>query len=166
MRTRLRGGRDLKRERESDLPDPPVITDINLRGLVELGLKSSKGPEMAFGPGASPEELLQHQAEEERAQEERIKAAEELREEVNRLMTFAYDQGADAAVEKSERTAWNARSVALYLLVFAVVLMPVIAIVAGITPQDFGSYVAPITGIAGTVVGYWFSRGGGSGSGN
>src|SRR4051812_47832655 len=76
MRTRLRGGRDLKRERESDLPDPPVITDINLRGLVELGLKSSKGPEMAFGPGASPEELLQHQAEEERAQEERIKAAE------------------------------------------------------------------------------------------
>jgi hypothetical protein len=34
--------------------------------------------------------------------------------------------------------------------------MPVIAMVTKLDPQTFGSYIAPVTGIAGTVVGYWF----------
>lgn len=44
----------------------------------------------------------------------------------------------------------------LLLVVLAVVAMPVIAILIGLSPEDFGAYIAPVTGIAGTVVGYWF----------
>jgi hypothetical protein len=68
----------------------------------------------------------------------------------------AYHAGEIAAVDRADRNAWNARSVTLYLVVLAVVAMPVIGMVTKLSPQAFGSYIAPVTGIAGTVVGYWF----------
>jgi hypothetical protein len=36
--------------------------------------------------------------------------------------------------------------------------MPIIAILIDLNPTDFGTYIAPVTGIAGTVVGYWFGQ--------
>jgi hypothetical protein len=70
----------------------------------------------------------------------------------------AYLKGADTAIDREAKRAYNIRSIVLLLVVLAVVLMPVVAIIAGLSPQDFGSYIAPITAIAGTVVGYWFGE--------
>jgi hypothetical protein len=50
--------------------------------------------------------------------------------------------------------------------VLAVVQMPIVAIIAGLSPQDFGSYIAPVTAIAATVVGYWFGERGRTATGD
>ncbi|WP_018331128.1 hypothetical protein [Actinomycetospora chiangmaiensis] len=51
------------------------------------------------------------------------------------------------------------RSVVLLLVVVTVLVTPLVVMLAGrTTPQDFSQYMAPVTGIAGTVIGYWFSR--------
>jgi lipopolysaccharide export LptBFGC system permease protein LptF len=76
----------------------------------------------------------------------------------------AYRKGATDAVDRADRNAWNARSNTLYLVVLAVVAMPAIAMITSLDPQAFGSYIAPVTGIAGTVVGYWFGTLGRSGA--
>jgi hypothetical protein len=34
--------------------------------------------------------------------------------------------------------------------------MPIIAMALRLDPTTFGSYLAPVTAIAGTIVGYWF----------
>jgi len=70
----------------------------------------------------------------------------------------AYLKGADTVVDQEARRAYNTRSIVLLLVILAVVLMPVVAIIMNLSPQDFGSYIAPVTGIAGTVVGYWFGE--------
>jgi hypothetical protein len=51
-----------------------------------------------------------------------------------------------------------ARSWTLLAIVAAIVLMPAIGIVSGVAAQSFSQFIAPITGIAGTVIGYWFSQ--------
>ncbi|GAA1035739.1 hypothetical protein GCM10009557_44520 [Virgisporangium ochraceum] len=89
-------------------------------------------------------------------QERQQKAAEEFVLALNARLREAYQEGADTAVDRADRNAWNARSITLYLVVLGVVAMPVIAMVTSLDPQAFGSYIAPVTGIAGTVVGYWF----------
>ena len=53
----------------------------------------------------------------------------------------------------------------MLFVVAAVVAMPLLAIVLNIDPERFGSYIAPVTAIAGTVVGYWFSSAGSASSG-
>jgi hypothetical protein len=50
------------------------------------------------------------------------------------------------------------RSLVLMLVVLAVVLTPILAMCLKITPQSFLQYVAPITAITGTVLGYWFGH--------
>ncbi len=75
---------------------------------------------------------------------------------VNSRLAQAYNAGANAAVDRADRSNYNARSITLYLVVLAVVAMPAIAMIIKLNPQTFGSYIAPVTGIAGTVVGYWF----------
>jgi len=51
------------------------------------------------------------------------------------------------------------RGIVLYLIVFAIVLMPIIAMFnLRLAPEAFAQYISPITGIAGTVLGYWFGR--------
>jgi hypothetical protein len=160
--------RDDQIMRRSDLPDPPTVSNLDLTGLMNLAVAAwdFSALEAASVPlDETPEQMLERErreVEDRRKREANMRQKQELfRSALNDTLADVYKQGADAAVDKAERTAWNARSVALYLLVFAVVAMPAIAMLAGITPQDFGSYVAPITGIAGTVVGYWFSRSGG-----
>ena len=58
----------------------------------------------------------------------------------------------------AETTADMIRSIVLFLVVLAVVATPIFAMVRHIPPTAFLQYVAPITAIAGTVLGYWFGR--------
>jgi hypothetical protein len=51
------------------------------------------------------------------------------------------------------------RSIILYLVVLALVTTPLVAMgLFHTTAEEFSQYIAPITGIAGTVLGYWFGR--------
>jgi hypothetical protein len=50
------------------------------------------------------------------------------------------------------------RSLVLFAVVCAVVVTPILAMLRKIDPQAFVQYIAPITGITGTVLGYWFGR--------
>jgi hypothetical protein len=60
---------------------------------------------------------------------------------------------------RKESTGELTRSVVLFLVVLAVVLTPLLAMGwLKVPPQSFSQYVAPITGITGTVLGYWFGR--------
>jgi hypothetical protein len=70
------------------------------------------------------------------------------------------------AIDREAKRAYNTRSIVLLLVVLAVVLMPIVAIIAGLSPQDFGSYIAPVTAIAGTVVGHWFGERGRTATGD
>ena len=104
----------------------------------------------------SPDEQRRRDQEDRRRREDALQAfkAALLEREVD-----AYVKGVEAAGDLESRRAYNTRSIVLLLVVLAVVLMPIIAIVVGLNPQSFGTYIAPVTGIAGTVVGYWFGSG-------
>jgi hypothetical protein len=49
-----------------------------------------------------------------------------------------------------------ARAIALITVVVAIVATPIYAMATSVDPESFSSYIAPVTGIAGAVVGYWF----------
>lgn len=116
-----------------------------------------------MGAGTSPEEIEKIVENDQRRREEA------LREFKNALLereADAYLKGADSAIDREAKRAYNARSIVLLLVVLAVVLMPIVAIIAGLSPQDFGSYIAPVIAIAGTVVGYWFGERGRTATGD
>ena len=50
------------------------------------------------------------------------------------------------------------RGVALLLVVLAVVVYPLYAMVFGISGANLSEVIAPVTGIAGAIVGYWFGQ--------
>jgi hypothetical protein len=52
------------------------------------------------------------------------------------------------------------RAIALITVVVAIVATPIYAMAAKVSPQAFAAYIAPVTGIAGAVVGYWFGASG------
>lgn len=58
------------------------------------------------------------------------------------------------------RRAESIRGWALVAVVVTIVISPWTAIFAGVAPEDFGLYMIPVTGIAGTIIGYWFGQGG------
>jgi putative Ca2+/H+ antiporter (TMEM165/GDT1 family) len=66
-------------------------------------------------------------------------------------------QQAMEAITQSLRST-NVRSWVLLAIVASIIVMPAVATASGIAAQSFSQYVAPITGIAGTVPGYWFSQ--------
>jgi hypothetical protein len=68
----------------------------------------------------------------------------------------AYAEGRRLAEAESGRRDALFRGYVLYVVVAAIVLLPFVAILLQLKPETFGSYVAPVTGIAGTIVGYWF----------
>jgi lipopolysaccharide export LptBFGC system permease protein LptF len=80
-------------------------------------------------------------------------------EEASRQQEY---EGTFEAAKQSMRST-NVRSWVLLAIVASIILMPAIAMAAGIAAQSFSQYIAPITGIAGTVLGYWFSQQGISG---
>jgi lipopolysaccharide export LptBFGC system permease protein LptF len=96
--------------------------------------------------------------------ERRAQAEEAFRTELVERLTAAYAAGAENAVSAEARRAVAVRGYALFGVVAAVVAMPLLAMALGLDPQAFGSYMAPVTGIAGTVVGYWFGAVGQGGS--
>jgi hypothetical protein len=48
------------------------------------------------------------------------------------------------------------RGIVILLVVAVLVLAPLVAMLVHVSPTDFSALMAPITGIAGTVIGYWF----------
>jgi hypothetical protein len=52
------------------------------------------------------------------------------------------------------------RAIALITVVVAIVATPIYAMAISASPEAFAAYIAPVTGIAGAVVGYWFGASG------
>jgi hypothetical protein len=50
------------------------------------------------------------------------------------------------------------RGIVILLVVVALIIAPLVAMLAHMSPTDFSALMAPITGIAGTVIGYWFGN--------
>jgi hypothetical protein len=128
------------------------LSDPELGGLAELAT-GALASASDYSPGTTKEQMEQDRKLED---ERRARTLEELRAWVSNREADAYLRGADAATDRESRSAYNTRSIVLLLVVLAVVSMPLLAMVQGLEPEKFGSYIAPITGIAGTVVGYWF----------
>lgn len=124
-----------------------------LDALARLGADAAGGPQIAWGPGATKEEI---EAEERRARVEQERKLAEFEQALEARDIQQFQEGGRLAFSEASRRAYQARSIVLLLVVLAVVAMPVIAILIGLSPEDFGAYIAPVTGIAGTVVGYWF----------
>ena len=53
-------------------------------------------------------------------------------------------------------TGQTLRAVLTIGLTFAVVLLVFLAVILRLPPADFAQYMAPLTGIAGLALGYWF----------
>jgi hypothetical protein len=139
-----------------DLPKLPVdisLSQVELSGLVDVAAR-------AYGPsfvsaGESPEENARLRFE---AEQDAAKSQRELEYQISARLLGAYSKGQVAATDKQAARAYWWRGFVLLLVVLAVVAMPIIAIVTNLEPTDFGTYIAPVTGIAGTVVGYWFGQ--------
>jgi hypothetical protein len=127
------------------------VTHVQLRALAELAAPVIL--RAGYPPGMDKEELKRHQVEED---ERRAQAEEAFRTELAERLSAAYTAGAESAVSAEARRAITVRGYVLLGVVAAVVAMPLLAMIFKMDPQAFGSYIAPITGIAGTVVGYWF----------
>lgn len=66
----------------------------------------------------------------------------------------------DAQRESFSVTRFNAqiRAVVLILVVLAIVIMPLIALLQGTLLNAFTQLIAPVTGIGGVIIGYWFGQ--------
>ncbi|MFE2888524.1 hypothetical protein [Streptomyces sp. NPDC059272] len=94
---------------------------------------------------------------------EEIDAEVRLRETERRWEVELADRKhrAELSFEQSGliRRAENVRGWALVAVVFAIIASPWVAMIAGVAAKDFSLYVAPVTGIAGAIIGYWFGQG-------
>jgi hypothetical protein len=134
------------------------VTPVQLRGLADLAVSIARRGGSPTPPESMNREEYEKLIEEQEAKEaeRRTKAEEVFRTELVDRLTDAYAAGAESAVSAEARRAVTVRGYALFGVVAAVVAMPLLAMTLGLDPQAFGSYIAPVTGIAGTVVGYWF----------
>ncbi|WP_031067514.1 hypothetical protein [Streptomyces sp. NRRL WC-3742] len=57
------------------------------------------------------------------------------------------------------RRAEGIRGWALVAVVVAIVVSPWVAMIANVPANNFSMYMVPVTGIAGTIIGYWFGQG-------
>jgi hypothetical protein len=120
------------------------ISDADAREVAEQGQ-----PVMQVrGPYASDEERKRDEA----------SVLQSFKSQLFEREVDAYLKGIDRATDRAAARAYQTRSIVLFLVVLAVVAMPLIAILLHLPPADFGTYIAPVTGIAGTVVGYWFGE--------
>src|ERR671910_3553506 len=83
-------------------------------------------------------------------------AYKELRNRITNRTADAYIRGINDATDRNAIRSYRARSIVLLLVVLSVVAMPIIAMVSNINPETFAAYIAPVTAITGTVIGYWF----------
>lgn len=56
-----------------------------------------------------------------------------------------------------KRNLW-ARMIPLFLVVVAIVIYPFYGMVTHMAPQSLVQYMAPVIGLAGAIIGYWFGR--------
>jgi hypothetical protein len=140
------------------------VSEPELTALIQLAQESAGGPASAYDlaslePNDSPEtkaEKERHNAWVEEDHKKRDAAKDSFKQEYIDRLTAAFDEGRRGAISKEVQDATNARSYVLFAVVAALVLMPIIAMLLKLDPTTFGTYLAPITGIAGTIVGYWF----------
>jgi hypothetical protein len=130
------------------------ISDTEAATLASLGVGVAVRAGHASPSGGATQEQIDQWEREDR--ERRDQAMQEFRDAILERGIEAYDKGIDAATDRDARRAYNTRSIVLLLVVLAIVSMPIIGILAHLNPQSFGTFIAPVTGIAGTVVGYWF----------
>ena len=50
------------------------------------------------------------------------------------------------------------RAIVLIIVVLAIVVMPILALFMGTLTGTFTQYIAPVTGIGGVIIGYWFGQ--------
>jgi hypothetical protein len=157
-----------------------AISDFELKSLTDLaaegalGIGVSEAPDIGWElepPGLDEEGRARWKAEQDekkaKAEAERAKREEEMelrrkqaedkfKAVLDDRITRAYDLGSEDAVSLEASRAVRVRSYVLLGVVAAVVAMPLIAMFFKLDPQAFGAYIAPVTGITGTIVGYWF----------
>lgn len=131
---------------------------IGLSDPVVNGLIESAGAVAKFDEGKTPEFTNPGEAAmaARETEQKRAESKAKFQGDLISVVEAAYNGGYSAATDIETQIATNSRSYVLYLVVLAVVLMPLIAMITKVNPQTFGAYIAPVTGIAGTVVGYWF----------
>jgi hypothetical protein len=107
---------------------------------------------------AEQDEKREAKAKERREQRQarQQQAESEFRATLDERIHKAYEQGAATAVSREAHRAITVRGYVLLGVVAAVVAMPLIGMLLQLDPQAFGAYIAPVTGITGTIVGYWF----------
>ena len=138
------------------------VSQLELQGLAELAAPMMMSSAWASEPYDPNDEVARakHEAEEAKREAEekaRQKQAEsDFKDQVDRLLAIAYTEGRESAVSAEARRAITVRGYVLLGVVAAVVAMPLIGMLLKLNPQTFGAFIAPVTGIAGTVVGYWF----------
>lgn len=91
-----------------------------------------------------------------------VTAAEQIQRARHELalegMTAA--EAIDRERHEQHRLNWETwfRGVTLVLVVIALILYPMYALIFDISGADLAEKIAPITGIAGAIVGYWFGQ--------
>lgn len=133
-----------------------AVNDLRLSDADVRSILSQAGELLSRPAEQLPDDPAARRQRQQELAEQADRAFQGFRDEVLKREVDAYLKGADAATDKAARGAYNTRSLVLLLVVLAVVIMPLIAMASGLNPQSFGAYIAPVTGIAGTVVGYWF----------
>lgn len=150
------------------LRQPLRLSDIELQALSKLGAEAfgvawETSPGDDYGQVLSAEEQAERRAryeeEERKRQEATAQAAEKFERELEDRLQRAYVEGQRLAEAESGRRDALFRGYVLYVVVAAIVLLPFVAMLLELKPETFGSYVAPVTGVAGTIVGYWFGSG-------
>jgi hypothetical protein len=86
-------------------------------------------------------------------------ALHKFRDDLRDREREAFRKGAASAYDRKAFFASEIRSFVLLLVVLAVLAMPLVAIWKDLPPEKFGTLIAPVTALAGTVVGYWFGAG-------
>jgi multidrug efflux pump subunit AcrA (membrane-fusion protein) len=148
---------------EEAFPMPPLGMDEAEQAKWEE--KRAKWEEERAAAQAKREkELAAEQAKWEKEQDKKVEeqkrrreqARTEFKQALDERLAAAFAAGAEDAVRAEARRAITVRGYVLLGVVAAVVAMPLIAMLLRLDPQAFGAYIAPVTGITGTIVGYWF----------
>jgi hypothetical protein len=65
--------------------------------------------------------------------------------------------GMQKEIDKIKWQLW-ARMIPLFLVAAAIVAYPLYGMVTHMPPESLVQYMAPITGLAGAIIGYWFGQ--------
>jgi hypothetical protein len=83
-----------------------------------------------------------------------------VRQKILKELEEAYEIGRRNAISADHKTEVFVRSAILVMVVVVVAAMSLIALILRMDAQIFTAYLAPVVGMAGTVIGYWFGSAG------